>query len=60
MWRRHSSCLDNLFVVEVGGLVCVLEGVNRHGASVIVSWAENAVPLHFVQLHGHDGGDVVC
>ncbi len=59
MWGRHSCFLDNMFVVEVGGLVCVLEGVDRHGANVIASWAGNSVPLYFVELHEQDVGDVV-
>ena len=59
MLGRHSSCFNRVFVVEVGGLVCVREGVSRRGASLIVRWAENAVPLHFVELSGQDSGDIV-
>ena len=59
MFGRHICSLGDVLVVEVGGVVCVREGVNRHRVSVVVGWAENAVPLHFFKLLGKDGGDVV-
>ena len=59
MFGRHICCLGDVVVVEVGGLVCALEGVNRDGVGVVVGWAESTIPLHFLELLGEDGGDVV-
>jgi len=59
MFGRHICSLGDVFVVEVSGLVCVREGVSRRRVSVVVGWTENAVPLHFFELIGKDGGDVV-
>ena len=58
MFRRHVCCLGDVFVVEIGGLVCVCEEVNCHGVGVFVGWTESAVLLHFFELLGEDGGDV--
>ena len=60
MFRRHICCIGDVFVVEVGGVVWIREGVNRHGVGVDVGWAEDAVPLHFLELFLQYVGDVVC
>ncbi len=59
MFGRHICCLGDELVVEVGGLVCIREEVNRHGVSVVVDWTENSVHLHFFELLRQDGDDVV-
>ena len=59
MFIRHVCCLGDVFVVDVGSLVCVCKGANRHGVGVVVGWAECAVLLNFFELLGKDGGDVV-
>ena len=50
MFGRQICCMGDVFVVEVGGVVCIREGVNRHGVSVDVGWAEGASPLNFLEL----------
>ncbi len=59
MFRHRVCCLCDVFVVEVGGVVCVCEGVNRHRVGVVVCRAESAVLLYFFELLGKNGGDVV-
>ena len=57
----HQICrMGDVFVVEVGGVVWVREGVNRHGVGVDVGWAKDSVTLHFFELFRQDVGDVVC
>ncbi len=59
MFGRHICGGGDMFVVEVGGVVCVREGLNRNRVSVVVGWVENAVSLYFFELLGKDGGCVV-
>ena len=59
MFRCLVRRLRDVFVVEIGGVVCVCAGVGRHGVGVVVCWAECHVLLHFFELLGEHGGDVV-
>ena len=52
MRGRHGRRLGDAFVVKVGGLVCVRERVDCHGACVVLGRVERAVLSYFVELRG--------
>ena len=57
--RRHGCRLNASFVLEVGGEVCVREGMDCQSACVVVRGVECACLLHLVELHKYDVGDVI-
>ena len=51
--------MADFVVVEVGGVVCVDQGMNYHDVFGVVRGVEDAHLLHFVELHRDDTRDAV-